>query len=97
LKAKGSVITARVKPGVFYSVSQIRNDGRFIENTDSSVIPEAGKSYYVSSGTRAVQVPDSFRPDASDNPDDIVKSYGNNKVTYWNVKRICSRPIWKIG
>ncbi len=26
----------------FYSVSQIRNDGRFIENTDSSVIPEAG-------------------------------------------------------
>ncbi|WRH23317.1 hypothetical protein GC090_21910 (plasmid) [Pantoea sp. JZ29] len=96
-KAKGSVITARIKPGVFYSVSQIRNDGRFIENTDSSVIPEAGKSYYVSSGSRAVQVPDSFRPDASESPDEVVKVYGNNKVTYWNVKKICSRPFWKIG
>ena len=96
-QAKGNVITAKVKPGTFYSISQIRNDGRFIETTESSVIPEAGKYYYVSSGSSTVQVPSSFEPNASVNPDDIAKNYKDNKVEYWNVKNICSRPFWKIG
>ncbi|MCT4708762.1 hypothetical protein MUA04_00725 [Enterobacteriaceae bacterium H11S18] len=67
------------------------------QTTHSSLIPEAGKYYYIASGNKAVQVPVDFTPNASINPDEIVKKYGNNQVKYWNVKNICSRPFWKIG
>lgn len=95
-QAKGNVVTAKIKPGVMYSVSQIKNKGEFIWYYDSSLIPEAGKYYYINSGSKAVQVPADFVPDASVNPDIIVQRYNKNPVRYWNVKNICKRPFWKI-
>lgn len=96
-QAKGNIVISKVKPDVLYSVSQLKNSGRFIQSTHSSLIPEAGKYYYIASGSKVVQVPADFVPDASVNSDEIVKNYGNNQVRYWNVKKICSRPFWKIG
>ena len=96
-QAKGNIVISKIKPGVLYSVSQIKNEGKFLQNSHSSLIPEAGKYYYIASGSRAVQVPVDFVPDASVNSDEIVKNYGNNQVSYWNVKKICVRPLWKIG
>jgi len=96
-QAKGNIIVSKVKPDVLYSVSQINSSGRFIQSTNSSLIPEAGKYYYIVSGNKAVQVPSDFVPDASVNSDEIVNKYSNNPVRYWNVKKICSRPFWKIG
>jgi len=88
---------SKVKPGVLYSVSQIRNYGKIIQTTHSSLIPEAGKYYFISSGSQAVQVPADFVPNASVNSDDVVKTYAGNDVKYWNVKKICVRSMWKIG
>ncbi|QRG77791.1 hypothetical protein [Citrobacter sp. R56] len=96
-QAKGNIVISKVKPDVLYSVSQLKNSGRFIQSTHSSLIPEAGKYYYIASGSKVVQVPADFVPDTSVNSDEIVKNYGNNQVRYWNVKKICSRPFWKIG
>ncbi|QMR41528.1 hypothetical protein [Klebsiella aerogenes] len=96
-QSKGSIVKSKIKPDVLYSVSQIKNLGGFTQNTHSSFIPEAGKYYYISSGDKAVQVPADFIPNASANPDEIVKKYSNNQVKYWDIKKICSRPLWKIG
>ncbi|ALR78852.1 hypothetical protein [[Enterobacter] lignolyticus] len=96
-QSKGNIVKSKIKPDVLYSVSQIKNLGGFIQYTHSALIPEAGRHYYIASGNKAVQVPGDFNPDASTNPDEIVKKYSNNQVKYWNVKKICSRPFWKIG
>ncbi len=96
-QAKGNIVISKVKPDVLYSVSQLESSGHFVQSTHSSLIPEAGKYYYVASGTKAVEVPADFVPDASINSDEVVKKYGMNPVRYWNVKKICSRPFWKIG
>lgn len=95
-KSKGNVVVSKVKPGALYSVSQLKNLGSFISSTHSSLIPEAGKYYYISSGSHAVQVPADFVPDASVSSEEVVKQYSNNPVKYWNVKKICSRPFWKV-
>lgn len=92
-QAKGNVVVSKIKPDVLYTVSQINNEGRFIRNSHSSFIPEAGKYYYIASGSKAVQVPADFVPDASVNSDEIVKNYARNQVRYWNVKKICGRTF----
>lgn len=97
-QAKGNIIVSKIKPNVLYSVSQIKNEGGgYIRNSHSSFIPQAGKYYYIASGSKAIQVPADFIPDASVNSDDIIKNNAKNPVKYWNVKNICTRPFWKIG
>ncbi|MCW8110182.1 hypothetical protein [Yersinia intermedia] len=97
-QAKGNVVVSKIKPNILYSVSQIKNKGGgYILNAHSSLIPEAGKYYYIASGSQAIQVPANFTPDASVNSDDVIKDHAKNPVKYWNVKNICTRPFWKIG
>jgi hypothetical protein len=101
-ESKGNVIVSKVKPGLKYSVSQIKNMGTsygltHVLNSDSSIIPEAGKYYYIASGNRAVEVPADFVPDATVSQDQIVNQYKDKPVQFWNVKKICSRVWWHIG
>ncbi|MDW8847260.1 hypothetical protein SD961_15410 [Erwinia sp. MMLR14_017] len=95
-QAKGNIVVVKIKPGVTYAVSQIINGGEFIKSSYSSLIPDAGKYYYISSGSKAVQVPADFVPGASANPDNVVKNYEKNEVKYWNVKKICSPLLFRM-
>lgn len=95
--SKGNVVVTKVKPGVQYSVSQINNKGSFLLNSHSSIIPEAGKYYYIASGSLAVEVPANFVPDPAVNQDTVVSQYRDTPVKFWNVKKICSRAWWHIG
>jgi hypothetical protein len=95
--SKGNVVVTKVKPGVQYSVSQIENKGSYLLNSHSSIIPEAGKYYYIASGSPAVEVPGNFIPSPTVNEDTIVSQYKHTPVKFWNVKKICSRAWWHIG
>lgn len=106
--SKGNVVVSKVKPGVQYSVSQIKNKGssyRFSSNTivtnvlnsHSSIIPEAGKYYYIASGSMAVEVPANFAPNPAVSQDEVVNQYKDTPVKYWDVNKICSRAWWHIG
>ena len=97
LESTGKVIVSRVKPGAQYSVSQIKNRGSYLIDSDSSFIPEAGKYYYIASGSKIVEVPASFIPDPNVSEDSVVKHYEKTPVKFWNLKKRCSRAWWHVG
>lgn len=97
LESKGKVIVTRVKPGIQYSVSQIKNRGTYRIDSHSSFIPEAGKYYYIASGSKAVEVPASFIPDPNANEDNVVRQYEKTPIKFWNLKKLCSRAWWHVG
>lgn len=96
-QAKGAILVSKVKPGVHYSISQMINFGEVIQKSNTSLIPESGKSYYISSGSSAVQIPASFVPNTSENPDEIIRKYDKDEIKYWNVKNICVRHFWLLS
>ncbi|MCG7781912.1 hypothetical protein [Lelliottia amnigena] len=97
LESTGKVIVSRVKPGAQYSVSQIKNRGSYLIDSDSSFIPEAGKYYYIASGSKIVEVPANFIPDPNVSEDSVVKHYEKTPVKFWNLKKRCSRAWWHVG
>jgi hypothetical protein len=101
-ESKGNVVVSKVKPGIQYSVSQTKNKGSthnfithstvtYLLNSHASIIPEAGKYYYIVSGSNAVEVSANFTPDPAVSPDKVLSQYKDKPVNSWNVKRICSR------
>lgn len=97
LSSNGSILVNKIEPNKQYAIEQIKNKGEYIHNLYSSFIPDEGKYYYISAGTRAVEIPESFIPTLEINEDEIINRYGKNKINFWNVKNRCSRAWWHVG
>ncbi|EDV9210690.1 hypothetical protein YY63_24745 [Salmonella enterica subsp. enterica] len=98
-QSKGNVIVSKVKPGIQYSVSQIKNEessrqgGKLINhvyNYNTSIITEAGKYYYIVPGNHAVEVSPDFVPDPWVSWDRINSQYKDTPIKSWDIKKICS-------
>ncbi|HAG2284879.1 TPA: hypothetical protein G8W61_005279 [Salmonella enterica] len=97
--SKGNVIVSKVKPGIQYSVSQIKNEGSsrqgglliaHVYNNNTSIITEAGKYYYIVPGNHAVEVSPDFVPTPWISWDRIKSQYKDTSVKSWDDKKICT-------